>query len=212
MEKRALALFDFDGTLIRGDSILRYVAFARKRGRLSARELLRALSAGARYFLKGIDDNQMKTRVLSFWTRMDRGERARFDEAFADTLIDAMYQDGKRALDAAKKKGQTILLVSASTENYMRYVAKRLNVSLLCTRMDENGIVTGNCKGKEKIVRIDQWLRENNIECDKEHTAAYGDTGSDFDMLAHYGAGVCVNAKRALKKKAKGRLPFVRWK
>lgn len=213
MEKRALALFDFDGTLIRGDSIVRYVAFARKHGRMTLRELFRALFAGLRYLFRVIDDNQMKTEALSFWTRMDAGERARFDEMFADTLIGAMFKDGKRALKAAEEKGQTVLLVSASTENYMRYVAARLNVSaLLCTRMDENGNVTGNCKGQEKLARIDAWLAENGMECDRDNSAAYGDTGSDYLMLTHYGAGTCVNAKRALKKKAKDRLPFVEWR
>lgn len=213
MEKRSLALFDFDGTLIHGDSILRYVAYARKMRRMTLGEGLRALLAGVKYFLHIIDDNQMKTCVIAFWTRMSREEREAFDRAFADTLITAMYVDGKRALQRAQEAGKAVLIVSASTENYMRFVAERLNASaLLCTLIDEKGNVSRNCKGKEKLARIDAWLLENGIVCDQESTVSYGDTGSDYLMLTHYGAGTCVNAKRALKKKAKGKLPFVIWR
>ena len=40
-EQRALALFDFDGTLIRGDSILAYLRHARRLKALSRGEYLK---------------------------------------------------------------------------------------------------------------------------------------------------------------------------
>ena len=63
---RTLALFDFDGTLIPGDSIVSFVRFARKKGVLSRREYAGILLCTVKYLLGSLTDGEMKTRSLRF--------------------------------------------------------------------------------------------------------------------------------------------------
>ena len=213
MEKRALALFDFDGTLIRGDSIIRYVKKARKGGWMRGSELLRTLFFALLGVSHIVTDEKAKTVALSFWRRMDENARARFDKEFAAELIGTVYRSGLEEMEKCRAEGMTLLIVSASTENYMRFVARLLRAdALLCTRVDHDGQVADNCKGREKIRRVNEWLAENRVECDPARTRAYGDTGSDIHMLTAYGQGVCVNPKCALLRRAAGKLPVVRWR
>lgn len=212
MQKRALALFDFDGTLIKGDSIVQYVRFARKMKRMSIFELVHTLVCAVLGLCHIISDEKAKTVALHFMRRMTQVDRDIFDMAFAQAILPEMYKEGLDALNNATKDGKVVLLVSASTENYMRFVAAKLPVdALLCTLVDQNMVASHNCKGEEKLRRIDAWLRENDMTCDAENTVAYGDTLSDYPMLTTYGAGVCVNPKKALQKKAAGKLPTVSW-
>lgn len=212
MEKRALALFDFDGTLIKGDSIVRYIKKAWKSGLMRRRELIRTLFFALIGVMGFVTDEKAKTVALSFWRRMDKDARERFDDEFAGELMKTVYPAGMRELEKCRGEGMTFLIVSASPENYMRFVARRLYAdALLCTRVSPDGQVTDNCKGLAKIRRIDEWMTENRVECDGAKTCAYGDTGGDYDMLSAYGQGVCVNAKRALLRRAAGKLPVVRW-
>lgn len=212
MENRALALFDFDGTLIRGDSIVRYVKTARKKRLMRPGEWLMTLLAATAGMARMMTDEKAKTVAMRFWTRMSAKQRRAFDEEFAGSLIKTVYEDGLEEMERCRREGMSVVLVSASTENYMRLVAEVLGVdALLCTRIDGYGVVTDNCKGREKLRRIDRWLRQNNASCDRTRSRAYGDTGSDYFMLTAYGSGVCVNPKRALLKKTAGRMPVVHW-
>ena len=53
-EKQAFAFFDFDGTMIPGDSIAAFVRYARKKGIMPRREFFKALLAAKRSeWLKG---------------------------------------------------------------------------------------------------------------------------------------------------------------
>ena len=49
---RRIAIFDFDGTLVKGDSIVSYLTMARQKGFLTAIDLLSVLWASVSYLLK----------------------------------------------------------------------------------------------------------------------------------------------------------------
>ena len=88
------------------------------------------------------------------------------------------------------------------TENYMRYVKDLMGAdTLLCTPIDENGTVTDNCKGDEKVRRINAEIARRGIAVDFDACAAFGDSRSDSPMLSLTGRKCAVNAKKALIKK-----------
>ena len=62
--------------------------------------------------------------------------------------------------------------------------------------------VRGNCKGEEKVKRIQNWLASKNIQPDYAASFAYGDSKSDLPMLRLVGHPVQVNPKKKLKKAA----------
>ena len=74
-EGMTLAIFDFDGTMIQGDSIVRYLAFARKAGLLSFGQLIRAGLAACLFRLGLTDAKRAKSAALSFRKGAPRSAR-----------------------------------------------------------------------------------------------------------------------------------------
>jgi len=209
----SLALFDFDGTLIAGDSIGAYTLFAWKRGAMTGRELLRAMGGALLYGLKKLGPAESKNRALAFRSRLTPPQREALDRAFAEeALLPRVYPAGRECLQAHRQAGRMLLLVTASTENYMRFVADGLGFDgLLATGLDENSRVTVNCKGEEKARRVREWLKERGLEADFAASFAYGDSKSDLPLLRLCGHPVLVNPKRALGRKAPD-MQRVKWK
>ena len=85
-----------------------------------------------------------------------------------------------------KENNHTVVLVSASFEEYLRPLCEKWQIELLATTMEiHNGIMTGkfsqpNCYGIQKEKRIKAVYNLN----DYESIYAYGDTRGDKEMLA----------------------------
>ena len=203
-EEKALALFDFDGTMLPGDSIVAYVGYARKKGLLSLFGYLKTWSAAMAYLMKRISAEESKTRALAFRQALGEKERAELDRAFVrEALLPGIYPQAREALEKHRREGKITLLVTASTDNYMRYVSEALGFDgLLASNLDDQGRVNGNCKGEEKVKRVREWLAARNILPDFSSSFAYGDSKSDLPMLRLCGHPVQVNPKKKLKKAA----------
>ncbi len=201
---QALACFDFDGTMIRGDSIVAYLKTAYRRGFVSRWDMAAVLLHTAGYFLRLEDSDETKTRALRFRRQMTAEERESLDRDFAlRELLPRIYPEALKCWKKHQAEGKKMLLVSASTENYMLMVAEALGAdALLCTYLAPDGHVTGNCRGEEKVRRIREWLRQAGIEADWKASFAYGDSESDLPMLRLAGHPVQVNPKDKLKKAA----------
>jgi len=211
--KRILALFDFDGTLIKGDSVITYLRTARRLRALSGGEFLKACLAAVKYKMGKMTEEAAKARALSFRQHMQADRRIAMDAFFAsDELIPRVFPEGRARLEYHRQQGHLVLLESASTSNYMNIVASMLPVDgLLCTQISDDGKVGKNCKGEEKIRRIQAYLQEQGLKADFENSYAYGDSKSDLPMLRLCGHPTLVNPKAALKKAA-GDMPMVQWK
>ena len=203
-EIRSFAFFDFDGTLIPGDSIAAFVRYARKRGIMPRRDFFRALLAAAGYVLGLVSAADSKNAALRFRMRLSPADREALDRDFVrDCLLPRVYPQAQACLDLHRQAGRETVLVTASTENYMQIVADELGFSaLLATPLRPDGTVGENCKGEEKPRRIRAWLREQNREADFAASFAYGDSKSDLPMLLLCGHPVQVNPKKALRKAA----------
>ena len=210
--KRALACFDFDGTMIRGDSITAYLRLARRRGYLSPAGMIGVGVHTGAYFLNLETGDQVKTHALRFLSRLTDRQRRALDEDFVrQELIPRIYPDALAQWKKHQADGCVMLLVSASTENYMRLIADYLRADcLLCSRVSRDGVVTGNCKGDEKVRRINAWLRVHAIQPDWPASFAYGDSFGDLPMLRLAGTPVQVNPKKKLRRAAPD-MAQVRW-
>ena len=210
--KQILALFDFDGTLIKGDSIVSYIRTAKRLHALSKAAHLKTCLYGLLYKLGRMTEEKAKEKSLSFYKGLEARRRLAMDAFFAsDELVPRVYPEGLAQLEYHKRQGHLVLLVSASTSNYMEMVAAKLPVDgLICTRITEDGKVEKNCKGEEKIRRIQEYLQQRGVEADYENSYAYGDSLSDLPMLKLCGHPTLVNPKAALKKAA-GDMPTVKW-
>ena len=197
-----VAVFDFDGTVIRGDSIVAMIAFARRRSLVRAPEMLRAALFGVLYHVRLKDALAAKRAGHAFLTRMEPKARGAFLDEFAKSLADRAYPDALRQMEIHRKAGDKVLLCSASGACYMTRVARLLGADvLLCTPCAENGDVAGpNCRGQEKVRRVEAWLAEQGLSRG-DICAAYGDSAGDAPVLRMSRHPVLVNAKRGLVKK-----------
>lgn len=210
--KTTLAIFDFDGTMCPGDSIIRYVRRARAKRLMSAREFAGALLSGLMFLMKMKSSDAMKTRALSFLLRMSDGERERFDRAFVESqLLPRVSEKAIARVKEHRERGDFLIMASASTENYMRYVAEALGFdALLATPITEKGVVTDNCHGEEKVRRIKAFIGQNAMDCDLAASSAYGDSAGDLPMLRMVEHGFRVNPKKELSRLAPD-LPELIW-
>lgn len=218
MERKALALFDFDGTLWPGDSILPYLLFARRKGVAPRGQLLRALGG---YLVQAVDSSRTvwaKEQALSFIRGRSREEMDGLARAFfQEVLCQRFFVEGKAELERLKYQGKTIVIVSASPDVYMRVLPSFLPVDeVIATRCvtDEHGTYTGaleaNCKGEVKPNLIRRFLAERGWEMDAEASCAYGDSSSDRFMLQMTAHPVLVNPKGKARRACPG-YACVRW-
>ena len=212
-KKQAFAFFDFDGTLIPGDSIAAFVRYARKRGFMPRRAFLRAMLAAAGYILGLVSAADSKNAALRFRMGLSPADREALDRDFVrDCLLPRVYPQARACLDLHRQAGRETVLVTASTENYMRFAAEALGFSaLLATPLTPDGRVGENCRGEEKPRRIREWLQQQDREADFAASFAYGDSKSDLPMLLLCGHPVQVNPKKALRRAAPG-MEIVCWR
>lgn len=198
---RQAAVFDFDGTVIRGDSVTALLFYARKKQKIGLFTLMLAGVCGGLYRLHLMDAATAKRHSHAFLTRMETGEREAFLQDFARSLVGRAYPDALAEITAHRDQGHLVVICSASGQCYMRYAARLLQAdALLCTPCGEDGGFLGpNCRGEEKVRRMTAWLQENGLT-QEAILAAYGDTKGDAPLLRMSQMPVLVNPKRALKK------------
>ncbi|MBR6754047.1 MAG: HAD-IB family hydrolase [Clostridia bacterium] len=212
MEPIKLALFDFDGTLIKGDSIIAYLRLARHLKAVSLPRFLGILLRAPLYAVGLLSDAAYKTHSLQFYAGLSPERKVALDRVFVDeVLLPNLFKQGMAALEAKKQEGYHVLLLSASTENYMQYVHEALETDgLVCTRLDENARVILNCKGENKVTLLQEYLKKQQLEADWDSSCAFGDSKSDLAVLNMVGSPIIVNGKRKLKKAAP-QYPQVHW-
>lgn len=187
-----VAAFDVDGTLTTTDCVVpfmrRVVGTPQLVGRLAMhpismitdlgrrdRDALKASAAMATF--GGVPVDSIEAEAHEF-AREVCGRRLRHD--VVTTL--------RHHVDI----GDTVVLVSASFEVYLRPMAELLGAhAVLATRLEvgSNQTYTGrllgaNCRGPEKVVRLHRWLAEQGADRSAVHVTAYGDSAGDRELLA----------------------------
>ena len=207
------ALFDFDGTLIRGDSIILLCLYARKKGLVSARYLLTAVWAAVRYGLKLLPPERAKERALHFLAGKPKAELdAIVADFFTTVLLPRIRPEGLAAVQAHVAAGDVTLLISASSAFYLEPVRAHMGFAdLIATRLDTDaqGRLTGrvcgdNCRGVQKALRLAEYLAARGDRLDVATSTAYGDSYGDLPMLQLCHRRIAVNPKRKLRRALQG--------
>ncbi len=185
--KKRLILFDFDGTITTKDTFLEFIRYYRGVGRFiggfaAASPWLVLMKLGA------FPNYKAKQKVLKWFFAGEREEA--FNEkckAFTKEILPRLIRP--KALEEIRKhknQNSTIVVVSASAENWVRPWCEEMGIGCLATQLEiRDGKITGaikgiNCYGAEKEKRIKECYR---IE-DFEEVYAYGDSKGDLEMLA----------------------------
>ncbi len=182
-----LALFDFDGTLTTRDTLIEFVKFYRGNRKYRMGMLVLA-PVMALYVLRLIPNWKAKEYFLTqyFGDEPIESFNTRGEE-FARTVVPKLIRpDALAAIEGYRNGNATIVVVSASAENWVKPWCDQQGITCLATRLEvHRGALTGkiygqNCHGEEKVRRI----KEKFVLSDFKHIVAYGDSSGDTAMLA----------------------------
>lgn len=186
--QRTVAVFDFDGTLTTKDTLIEFIRFAKGTPKFLLGFLLFS-PLMVLMKLKLYDNGRCKEQVLSwFFKGMPHEEFAELGRRFAQRVKAIARQETHEALARHKAKGDTIYVISASIEEWVRPYCDTLGVTkVLGTQLgvDSNGRLTGrfaspNCYGGDKVRR----LLTEEPDRDSYTLYAYGDSSGDNEMFA----------------------------
>jgi phosphatidylglycerophosphatase C len=185
-----VAAFDVDNTLTVRDCVIpfmRRVAGVHVLLRTIVSQPITVLS-----FLKNRDRNSLKALfVSSVFTGRSESEVNEMGVLFASHVGNGwMREDVMNRLRWHQAQGHVVILVSASLSPYLEPLGDLLEVdAVLCTELEIYGeTFTGkirgvNCRGAEKVRRIQSWCDSARIPMTSVRYA-YGDSSGDSDMLA----------------------------
>lgn len=181
-----LALFDFDGTITQKDSFIDFIIFAVGWTR-SIIGIIILLPTIIFLLTKIIPNWRAKEKFIAcFFNGWDAGKFNKVASKYSRERIDFIIR--KKAIDAIRwhqKQNDTVVVVTASADNWIKDWCKINNLELIATKLEfKNNRLTGklgskNCYGEEKVRRI----RERFNLDDYEIIYAYGDSNGDKMML-----------------------------
>lgn len=182
-----LVAFDFDGTMTRGESFMRFLIFVTPGWRLPWLTL-RSLPYLLAYLLRLMSSERAKERVVTIFLR-GRARSALLPLAVRfgrERIPQTLRPEAVARLHHHLKQGHVCVLVSATLALYLEPWAYEMGFdTVLATglEVDAQGRFTGrlstpNCYGQAKADRIRAHYGAARL------LAAYGDTRGDREMLA----------------------------
>jgi len=193
---RSLALFDFDGTITSQDTLFEFIIYFKGWTKFLVGMI--ALSPVIILFLFRLLPNWKAKELLFIY--FFKGEtfkefQSACDLFSVDKIPHLLRPTALKKLTEHIQRGDRVIIVSASPENWVGRWAEAHGFEWIATRLESaNGLLTGrisgkNCYGQEKVIRIKDYL--NISEYNSIYT--YGDSRGDWPMLR---LGTSVNYKK----------------
>jgi phosphatidylglycerophosphatase C len=182
---RFVAAFDFDGTLTRRDTL---VPFLR---RVSGWRRFTFAFVGAvpTLIMSRRRRDAFKAAVLHRLLRGMPADQFRQQAQHYGATLPARFRPASvERIRWHQEQGHEVVLVSASLRAYLDPVVEHLGLDGVCAVELEVGdddrltgrIVGPNCRGPEKVRRLDEWLDGDALE----RLWAYGNSSGDRELLA----------------------------
>jgi phosphatidylglycerophosphatase C len=192
-----LAVFDFDGTITRGDTLVPLLA----RVNLS-RTLRHAPPAVVRASRDRHARDRAKEQLLqAVLAGADEEHVHRLSRAFVQTRLDRIARPHViRRLRRHQADGHHLVLASASPQFVVEPAARHLGFdSVLCTRVERDadgrwGLRGPNLRGDAKRHALEQVA----VQLEPQQIWAYGDSSDDLPMLRWADHGFRVRARDVL--------------
>lgn len=208
-----LAIFDFDGTLIRIDTLAYLLSNWTKMGYQRRRQwqiygLIIGLYIRYKLGLNGrMSNEQIKKTALQKFTRIFTGmSKQQIDEFFDKStalISDKMNEQVAAEIAEVKKKGYHTVLLSGFYDGLLSRVASKLGIdTVLGTSMHfKDGVIEVRKPldmktGTDKVNRI----REIFPDADLAKSCAYADSLSDLELLELVAEPIAVAPDAELKK------------
>jgi len=207
-----VVLFDLDNTLLAGDSDYLWGVFLVEQGIVDGDYYERENS---RYYAEYKAGKLDIFEFLRFSLRPLRdnppARLKQLREIFLREKIDPIIPDrSRRLIERHKKKGDELLIITATNAFVTAPIAQRLGVKhLIATEPEEiEGHYTGNVAGEPcfregKVIRLNRWLHENGMSL--QDSWFYSDSHNDLPLLEKVDNPVAVDPDEILSEQARAR-------
>ncbi len=183
------AFFDLDRTLIQGFSALTFVRDGAMHGQYGPLDLAELAMAAASFELGTIDFSSFLTgsaRVLRGMSEEEFEQVGR--RVFEESLGARIHPEARAIVDAHRRRGHTIAVVSSATRYQVEPVAADLGIEhVLASHLEvRDGLLTGeilspSCYGEGKAIAARTLADEVGI--DFERSYFYTDSDEDLPLL-----------------------------
>ena len=197
--KKKVLLLDIDYTVINTDSMIDFILYSLKTKPLKTIiKIPYIFITLVGYALKLTSLKKAKEAVFSPIVNFSEEELKEFFDKKLKVKINKNIKD----IIEKSKKDSTIIMITASPKAYMKYFKEYkyadevIGTELLYeNNRYKNEIIGNNCKGKEKVKRIEDVLNKLDIEIDYENSYSYSDSMSDMPMFELVKNAYLVNKK-----------------
>ena len=188
------ALFDFDGTITTKDTLFDFISFTYGKSGLIKCLLLNVWNLFL--YATKLRSNE-KTKEILLSTMIKGTSSTVFEEQCERYSVERVPQiikeRTKEIIEKHRSAGETLFIVSASPENWIRpWAMKNGFAKVVATKLEEkDGMLTGkfasrNCYGEEKVNRLKEFFTDR----EQVFITAYGDSSGDKPMLNYANHGV----------------------
>ena len=187
-KKKRIIVSDFDGTLTTNDSMFEIIVY--KQGLFGlALAMICLLPWLILMVMKRYPKQRTKERLLyRCFKNMNEKEFLEFCCAFALEKGGIIRKDLYNHLLREKKKGAEVIVITASPEIWVRAFLPE-EITVLGTRLNyENGLLQPhfsgkNCRGKEKVNRLLEYLPDIEKNRSEYYITAFGDSSGDASLI-----------------------------
>jgi len=213
--KEKLAIFDVDFTLTKRETLVEFYLFMLKKNPSMIKYLPKSIFSTIFYALKIHDASKVKKTFIRFIDGIEENDMKKIvSEFYKKRLSKILYKDAIVMIKKMKAEGFKIYLISASAEFYLSELYNIAEVDkVIGTRftlehgLHRNEILGENCKGEEKVIRLKQVLKEENMEVDFESSYMFSDSLSDLPLFNLVGHPYLINFRKNHDK-----IEILKWK
>jgi len=207
---RTAAIFDFDGTIIAGYSILAFLKERVRRRELGAAHVARTAVSLLQSALGQIDSRELIARGMHEWQGRRLAElEALGERLFATELRDLVFPEIRALVAAHRRRGHVVVIATSAAPFQVRHVAGDLGIEhVLCTQLEvRNGVLTGKSRGpilwgRAKADAVREFARRAGVDLRRSHFYADGD--EDVALMRLVGHPHPTNPRPGLERVATG--------
>lgn len=183
-----IVAFDFDGTITKKDTLIEFIKFSRGRKAF----YIGFFKYAPLLFLMKIhlySNWLVKQKIFAhFYAKESYQNFKAICKSFFQCNKCLVYSQAIKCIENHKKEGDTVVIVTASIEDWVIYFAQWLGVDdVIGTKIEvvdgnlSGQFFTKNCYGQEKVNRlIEKYPNRNEYEL-----IVYGDSRGDKELLSY---------------------------